>query len=124
MKNVTINIKRFSPRSRAGSIGYALSGIRALLRTEPNIWIHIAATIGVVIAGMFRQLTDNQWIAITVAIAMVWVAEALNTAVEKLCDFACDKKYYPEIKTIKDISAGAVLITSLCSIVIAIIVFI
>ena len=118
-----MNLKQFTPSSRAGSIRYAINGLVVLLKSEANAWIHALATILVIVAGFALHITPVKWIALIIAICMVWVTEALNTALEKLCDFSCDKKYYPEIKIIKDISAGAVLITALASVAIAIIVF-
>ena len=80
-------------------------------------------TIFVIIAGCVKHLTPLQWLAIVFAIGLVWITEALNTCIEKLCDFACDNEIYPAIKIIKDIAASAVLIAAMVSIVTGIIVF-
>ena len=109
--------------SRYASIRFALNGLRLLMR-EPNAQIHAIATVLVALAGIWRQLSPMHWLALAVVVSMVWAAEAINTAVEYLCDYACGGKYHPIIKKVKDISAGAVLVTAVTSIVAGAIIFI
>ena len=52
------------------------------------------------------------------AIVSVWTAEALNTALELLCDVA-SPEFHPLIETAKDVAAGAVLICAAGAMVIA-----
>ena len=114
--------KNMSIRSRGNSFIYAINGIRLLLR-EPNARIHALATVAVIAAGIARHINSTQWMAISIAISIVWITEALNTCIEKLCDYACNKEIHPAIKVIKDLAAGAVLIAAITSIVTGIIVF-
>lgn len=116
--------RAYKLHARLQSMGYAVSGIKTLFSGEPNAKLHLLATVGVIIAGILQHLSKYEWVAIIVAIAIVWIAEAMNTALEKLCDFACNKAYYSEIKIIKDIAAGAVLIAALCSAGIGFVVFV
>lgn len=115
--------KSLHPRARLGSFTYAIRGIRHLVRREPNAKLHFAATIITITAGFLRHITMTEWIAIIIAIALVWIAEALNTAIELLCDLWCNGEYHPVVGTIKDLAAGAVLIASLASLTIGVIVF-
>ena len=115
--------KSLHPRARLGSIGFALQGILQLVKQEPNAKIHFLATIGVVTAGFIRHLSTHEWMGLVVAIALVWIAEAFNTAIEILCDLWCKEEYHPKVKIIKDLSAAGVLIASLASICIGILVF-
>ena len=108
--------------SRGKSFVHAFHGLWELFR-EPNARLHGVAAIIVIIAGAVRHITCMQWVAIILAIGLVLVTEALNTCVEKLCDFDCDGKRHPAIKIIKDISAAAVLIAAMISVTIGIIVF-
>lgn len=105
------------------SIGFAIQGIRQMVRTESNARIHLSVTALVIIAGLAMGLSVTKWIAIVFAIAIVWITEAVNTAMEKLCDHACGMEYSEPVKRIKDIAAGAVLIATVCSIITGIIVF-
>ena len=108
-------------RSRVMSIRYALRGLKHLVKQEPNILIHLAATIGVITVGYLKGLTKWEWLAIIFAIGIVWVAEAINTCIELLCDLY-SKEYNRTIEIIKDISAAAVLIAALVSVIIGLIV--
>ena len=115
--------KNLHPRNRIKSFGYAIEGCRQLVRQEPNAKIHFVFTIGVIIAGFVCRLGKYDWIALLFAIALVWIAEALNTAIEMLCNLYSNGEYHPMIKHIKDIAAAAVLIASIISIAIAFFVF-
>lgn len=121
---VMITNKHITFRSRIKSILFAIAGIKEMIRSEPNARLHLIATVAVIIAGTVKHLTTTQWIALVFAIGFVWITETINTCVEKLCDFGCENQYHPLIKKIKDLSAGAVLIAALTSLVIGIIIFI
>lgn len=115
--------KTMSPSARAKSFSYAFNGLFLIFKQEPNAKLHALATIVAIAAGIIRHISPMQWVAIVVAIALVWITELLNTCIEKLCDFSCENKFHPAIEIIKDISAGAVLVAAIASIAIAVIVF-
>lgn len=110
--------------SRYRSVGFAAQGIRQLLLKEPNMRIHMIATIVVISYGCYKGLHRHQWMAVVFAIGLVWITEAINTCIEMLCDLYCKGNYHPVVKTIKDISAAAVLIAAMISMAIAFLVFI
>ena len=70
------------------SIGHALRGFIDLLRSQHNSRIHLLATVLVGVLAFWLKLDRVDWIALLVAIALVWVTEALNTALEYLADAA------------------------------------
>lgn len=111
--------KPFTFRSRIHSIRYALRGLHTLFRTEPNIGIHLLATITVVLFAVYRNPGKSGWIALVISIALVWIAEAFNTAMELLCDLYTGHAFHPIVRQIKDISAAAVLLAAIASLVIA-----
>jgi diacylglycerol kinase (ATP) len=113
---------RFSIRGRLESIRRAARGIRAMLASQHNAWIHATATALVCALGLLLELSALEWIAITLAVVAVWTAEALNTAFEFLCDVA-SPEFHPLVGRAKDIAAGAVLISALGAAVIGILVF-
>ena len=82
-----------------------------MLASQPNAWVHAAATAAVVIAGAFLGLSRLEWCLVTGTIVAVWLAESLNTAFEALCDVA-SPTIHPLVERAKDIAAGAVLITA------------
>lgn len=101
---------------------YALSGIKYALRTQPNLQIHLVATLAVITLGFIVHLPLWKWAALTLCITLVWMAELFNTALEKLCDRVTLEKD-ESIRRVKDISAGAVLVTAIAALVMAVLIF-
>lgn len=114
--------KPFRLAARAQSFRHAFAGLSVLLRTQHNAWIHFAATILVVGAGFAAGLVSTEWIALILAIALVWTAEALNTAFEFLCDVA-SPEFHPGVQKAKDVAAGAVLMSAIGAAAIGVLVF-
>ena len=102
---------------RLRSFTFAFAGIGFLLRAEPNMRIHLAASTAVVLVGVWLQINVSDWRWIIAAIAMVLTAEALNTGVEQACN-AISREHRTEIKVAKDVAAGAVLIAALAAMLI------
>ena len=113
----------FSLRSRMRSIGYAINGVGRFFREEPNAWLHLCATILVALALVFLEFSTGQKLALIIVTGFVWVAEVFNTAVERMMDFHAPG-YDPAVGAIKDIAAGAVLLASLTSVLVAAVIFI
>ena len=113
---------RFSIMARFRSLGCALNGLGFMLRTQHNAWLHAVATLVVVMAGWAADLDARDWRWLVVAIAMVWVAEAFNTAVEYVCDVV-SPEFSEAVKRAKDIAAGAVLVCAIAAIAIGVLTF-
>lgn len=107
---------------RIQSFRYALRGIRCVWEGEPNARLHVAAGALACGAGVILSISTAEWCAIVFAITIVWCAETINTAIEKLTDLACPE-INPAAGRIKDIAAGAVLIAALGAVVTGTIVF-
>ena len=116
------NNATFSVGGRIRSLMYGFRGLRFLFVSQKNAWIHAAATVGVIAAGVYFGLTAAQWGLVVLAITAVWTAEAFNTAFELLAD-AVSPDFHPLVGKAKDVAAGAVLIAALGSIGIGVIVF-
>jgi diacylglycerol kinase len=97
------------------SIGVAFDGIIDLVKSENNAKIHLISTIIVVIVGLKLQFLAIEWLWISLAIAGVWVAELINTAIEKLTDLV-SPEINPIAKKVKDYTAGAVLVMAIWAI--------
>jgi len=89
---------------RKRSFGYAINGVRTLYR-ETNARIHALATVLVIALGACVGLRPLEWTLLAVAATVVWVAEALNTALEVLSDATCPE-HDPLIGVVKDVAAG------------------
>jgi diacylglycerol kinase len=102
---------------------YAIQGVVFLVRSQPNARLHLLATLGVCAAGIYFGLNRAEWLWITVAIVLVWGAEAFNTALEQLAD-ALHPERHAGIGRAKDVAAGAVLIAAVGAAVIGVLVFV
>jgi len=98
-------------RSRARSFRYAFSGWWFVIRTQRNAWIHTVISIAVIVVSFWLQLNERDWAMIVVAIAMVWTAEFLNTALEAVVDLASPEQN-KLARVGKDVGAAAVLIAA------------
>lgn len=97
------------------SIGIAFDGIIDLIKNENNAKIHLISTIVVILVGLKLQFLSIEWLWISLAIAGVWVAELINTAIEKLTDLI-SPEINPIAKKVKDYAAGAVLVMAIWAI--------
>jgi diacylglycerol kinase len=104
-------------RSRFRSILIALGGIRQVILSQENAKIHALITLLVILMGLLLTLSRGEWISLILVIGLVWTAEIFNTAVEVLVDMI-SPGHNVAAKTIKDISAGAVLFSAMISVVV------
>jgi diacylglycerol kinase len=104
------------------SFGYAYEGLQHCYRKEMNFRIHVSCAILAIIAGVSLAISLTNWIIIIGCIGMVLALEMINTAIERLCDIVSLERK-PQIKAVKDISAGAVLVGAFISVCIGLIVF-
>ena len=111
---------RLIPSAR--TFGHAFRGIGSMLRTEANARFHLASAIIVIAGGLALDLPRIEWMILVLTMAAVLALEAVNTAIEALCD-AVSKEPHPEIGRAKDVAAGAVLIASIAAVIIAVLVF-
>ena len=114
---------KFSIKKRAKSFIYAFNGIRLLFLEEHNSRIHAVAAICAIIAGIILKILIFEWIALSFAIGFVFVVETINSSIENTADLISLEKSN-KIKKIKDLSAAAVLISSLTALVIGGLIFI
>jgi diacylglycerol kinase (ATP) len=105
-------------RSRARAFRYAFSGWWFVIRTQRNAWIHMVVSIIVITMSFFLRLSPFSWALIFLAIALVWIAEFLNTALEAVVDLASNHQQNQLAKVGKDVGAAAVLIAAISSAII------
>ena len=104
--------KSLSLRSRFESFAHATAGLKDMLLTEPNAWLHAAMTCLVFAMSWWLQIGSVKFALIVFAVIAVWVAEAFNTVLELTVDIATSKAQSEAAKRAKDIAAAAVLIAS------------
>jgi diacylglycerol kinase (ATP) len=111
------------PSMRLKSLAHALRGVDHIVRTQPNARLHLLAAVLVCAAGVYFGLGRAEWLWISLAIALVWSAEAFNTALEQLAD-VLHPAQHAGIGRAKDVAAAAVLIAALGAAIIGLLVFV
>ena len=104
------------------SFGYALKGIYAATREQLNIKIHFLAVVVVTAAGLFFHITAHEWCLVVICYGMVLTAELFNSAIENLVDLV-SPGHHPLAGKVKDIAAGAVLVSAAATAVVSLFVF-
>lgn len=104
------------------AFGCAIRGILTAVQTERNMKIHIAAALIVFIAAALLQLDRMSWLFLVLAIALVFIAELTNTAVEAIIDLISPEEHVLA-RVAKDTAAGAALVAAVFAVVIGILVF-
>ena len=99
-------------------LSFALAGVVVAIKQENSFRLHLFATVCVFLLLVFLQPTLVWWALVVVMIAMVLMAELFNTALEVLCDYI-QPEHHEAIGKIKDISAAAVLMASIGSLLVA-----
>jgi diacylglycerol kinase (ATP) len=117
-----VAVSKFSLGARSRSFVFAARGIRTLLASQHNAWIHAAATFVVVLAAFAFSVSRLEWGLLVVATISVWTAESLNTALEFLCDVA-SPEFHPLVEKAKDVAAGAVLLCAIGAVFCGVLVF-
>ncbi len=108
-------------RSRARSFRYAFAGWWYVIRTQRNAWIHAVISVAVLVISLWLQLSARDMAVLILTIAMVWVGEFINTALEAVVDLASPEQH-PLAKVGKDVGAAAVLIAALAAILIGLLI--
>ena len=109
--------QKFSIRKLASSFHYAFRGIGEFIFSERNAKIHLLATVIVIVAAIFFRVTPTESILLSLAVGLVWITEMINTCIERVMNFISTEDH-PEIRYIKDVSAAAVLISSLTALIV------
>jgi diacylglycerol kinase len=98
--------------ARLAAFAHALRGARRLLATQPHARFHALASAAVIGLAAWLRVSRAEWALLAIAIAMVWAAEAFNTAIESLAD-EVSTEWRERIKHAKDLAACGVLAAAL-----------
>lgn len=113
---------KYNFRKQIRSFGYAWHGIWCCIGKEQNLSFHLIATVLVIGAGYFFQITRTEWAIVLLCIGIVISAELFNTAIEKLVDLVSPQRH-PVAGQVKDIAAGAVLVCAFTAMIVGLIIF-
>lgn len=109
-------------RSIIRSFNYAVSGVILALKTEKHMRIHYGIAIFVIILSLFFDFSRIEFLILLFAVSLVIITEMINTALERVVDLIT-KDYHPLARLVKDISAGAVLIATINSLIVGYLLF-
>ena len=104
------------------SFKFAFEGIKTAFKEEQNLKIHVIIMIIVVIFGALLKISKIEWIICIILFGLVLGAEMINTAIENTVDLITEE-INPKAKVAKDVAAGAVLVSAVCSVIIGFIIF-
>lgn len=99
-------------RSRIKSFSYAFNGIVQFFRTGVNAKIQLVAGMATIALGFWFDINLTEWMLVFLCIGMVIGMELMNTALEAMAD-VLHPEHHPKIGLVKDLAAGAVLITAI-----------
>lgn len=107
------------------SFKFAFSGIWQAIKKERNIKIHLLAATLAILAGIYFGISKVEWLVLILIISLVLAAEIFNSAIEDICNLLNKKLNldYNQTTTIRNFSAGAVLILAISSLILGLIIF-
>jgi diacylglycerol kinase len=108
-------------RSRVDSFRHAFAGWWYVLRTQRNAWVHAIASVAVLALAACLVRSPVHWVLLIQAVALVWMAEFFNTALEAVVDLASPQRH-PLAKVGKDVAAAAVLVAALAAVLVGLLV--
>ena len=100
----------------------AFSGIKTAVREERNLRVHICMMAYVVFFSIIGEVSKDTFLKFLILFGIVLSAEAFNSAIERLCDVVSEE-FDLRIKSVKDISAGAVLVSAVSAASVGLFVF-
>jgi diacylglycerol kinase (ATP) len=118
-----MNNGKFSIIDRIKSFKYAFNGLKLFFIHDHNGRVHLIAAIVAIGMSFYLKISGLEWMAILSVISAVFVAEILNSAIEKLADVV-SPDFNPKIKVVKDLAAAAVLVAAFLAVAVGLIIFI
>jgi len=106
------------------SFKYAFSGISYVLKTSRNFKIQLIFAVTSLMIGFLLQISQSNYVILIATIMSVLILEIFNTSIESIVDLVVKKEFSSLAKISKDTSAGAVLLASINSVIIAVYIFV
>lgn len=105
------------------SFNAAIEGFFYVVKTERNMRIHFLLAIFILLLGLYLNFKPIEIAILSVTIMLVLAAEMINTAIELIVDIIVQMEFHPIARIIKDVSAGAVLLTAINAIIVGYLLF-
>lgn len=114
---------KYKQHSFSNTFKNARKGMRLTLKSERNIRIHLFTATLVILSASCLHFSINKFCILILTIASVISAEMFNSAIEFSLDAIFHNRYSRMVGMAKDIAAGAVMIVSICAIMIGVLLF-
>ena len=118
-----VKLSKYKAPGFAGTFRNSFKGIRLALKSERNIRVHFITALLVMVGGVVLKFTPIEFSILLIAIALVIIAEMVNSAIEFSLDAIFHNRYSKLVGMATDIAAGAVMVRTLISIAIGILIF-
>ncbi len=109
-------------RRQVKSYRYAAKGVKYTLSTQVNIWVHLLVALVVLVLAYFLHFTTTQFLILILTIGLVVATELCNTAIEEMTNLL-SPEYNQQAGVVKDIGAGAVLVSTLIAAIVGLVLF-
>ena len=106
------------------SFKYAFSGISYVFKTSRNFKIQLIFAVTSLMIGLLLEISLSNYVILIATIMSVLILEILNTSIESIVDLVVKKEFSSLAKIAKDTSAGAALLASINSVIIAVYIFV
>ena len=100
----------------------AFRGLQVFYFTTKNLKTHLTISLIVILSGFYFKILNLEWIALVFSIGLVFITEALNTAIEIDIDLT-SPEYHPYARDTKDVAASAVLLSIFVAIIVGFVIF-
>lgn len=118
-----IKVSKYKAPGFTGTFKNSFKGIRLALKSERNIRVHFIVAVLVMVGGILLKFTPAEFSLLLIAIAIVIIAEMMNSAIEFTLDAVFHNRYCKLVGMAKDIAAGGVMVATFISIAIGILLF-
>jgi len=122
-KRIGVRVSKYKAPGFTGTLKNSFKGIRLALKSERNIRVHFVTALIVMVSGIVFKFSVVEFVLLLFAIAIVIIAEMVNSAIEFTLDAIFHNRYSKLVGMAKDIAAGAVMIATFISIAIGILLF-
>ena len=122
MKKIPKKTPRFSLLYQLRTFVFAFNGIKQFFSFETKAVIHLFFSFLAILLGIIVHLDKLEWVMVTLTIGIVFLAEIVNTAIEKIVDHISPEQS-DVARSVKDLSAAAVLVASLAALAVGILLF-
>ncbi len=105
-------------KGRLQALKFAVAGIFYLIRRQRSIQVLMVVTLICLSLALWLNVPLALLLELILVIGMVWIVEAINTAIEAAVDVAT-QEFHPMAKVSKDVASGAALIASFLAVVVS-----